>query len=250
MRKVNRSTKMSLFALMVCTLITLTGCASEKPAPPAAATPPPKPVSLAQIKTEILDAKTQLALTTESLNKLQKSSNADAQANYNGFSEQFIKLQAKSEAVSKRSEDLKKRASDYFAMWNRQVEVDNADLRRQAVQQKADAERIYNNINSEMELARLAFKPYVANLKDVGSYLKGNLTPANLSSISDLVQKANMQSKEVDTHVGNIVASIDKISTATGEGTGAASGATGGTGAPAAGAAGGTGAVPASETPR
>jgi uncharacterized protein YhaN len=206
----------------------LTGCASDKSTSPAAAViPAPKPVSLAQIKSEILEAKTQLAMTTESLNKLQKSSTADAQANYNAFTEQFLKLQGKSDAVAARSEDLKKRAADYFAMWNRQVEVENPELRRQAVQQKADAERLYNGITSEMELARLTFRPYVANLKDVGSYLKGNLSPANLASTTDLVQKANTQSKEVDTHIANIVASIDKISAASGESTGTGAGASG-----------------------
>jgi hypothetical protein len=205
--------------------LALTGCASEKPAPAAAAAPPPQPASLAQIKSEILEAKTQLGLTTESLNKLQKSSTADAQANYNAFSEQFIKLEAKSEAVSKRAEDLKKRAADYYAIWNRQVEVENPDLRRQAMQQKADAERLYNGITSELELARLTFKPYVQNLKDVGSYLKGNVSPANLASIGDLVTKANAQSKEVSTHADNIVASIDKIGSATGESTAPGAGA-------------------------
>jgi len=115
--------------------------------------------------------------------------------------------------------------------------VQNPDLRRQAVQQKADAERIYNTINSDMELARLAFQPYMANLKDVGNYLRGNLSPANLQSTGDLVQKANSQAKEVDSRISAIVSSIDKITSATGEAAPAAAGASTatppGTGAPA-----------------
>ena len=121
-------------------------------------------------------------------------------------------------------------------MWNKQAEVENPELRKQAVQQKADAERIHNTIISEMELARLSFQPYMANLKDAGNYLKGNLSPANLASAGDLVQQANGQAKEVDGHIGAIVSSIDKITTATGEGAagpaaGTATNAPAGTGA-------------------
>jgi hypothetical protein len=223
----NRAFGISLTGLMVVAvasaLALLPGCSSDKPAKEPAAQPAavkvaPKPASLAQIKSELLESKAQIQLTTDALNKLQKSSPADAQANYNAFSEQFVKLQAKAEQNKARADDLKAKSEAYYAAWNRQVEVDNPDLRRQAIQQKVQAEQTFNTIKSEMQLARIAYDPYVANLKDVGNYLRGNVTPANLNSISDLVTKANGQAKEVNTHIDAIVTAVDKISTATGEG--------------------------------
>src|SRR4051794_19092816 len=83
-------------ALLVCVM----GCASDKPKPapaPAAAapTPPPVPVSLNKIKSEILDAKAQVDSTSNSLVALQNSSTADAQGNYNRFSEEYLKMKSK-----------------------------------------------------------------------------------------------------------------------------------------------------------
>ena len=242
----NRALWITLTTLVIAAgtlaLATLQGCASDKPVPPPTAppAPPPKPATLSQIKSELLETKSQLHVTNDSLNKLQQSSTANADADYNRFTEEYLKLQAKADAVSKRSKDLKDRASAYQAMWNRQAEVQNPELRKQAVQQKADAERIHNTIISEMQLARLSFEPYMANLKDTGNYLRGNLSPANLASAGDLVQKANGQAKEVDGHIAAIVSSIDKITSATGEAAAAAGTDTGtpaGTGAatPAAG---------------
>jgi hypothetical protein len=239
----NRALRITLTTLVIAAgtlaLASLSGCASDKPAPePVAppAPPPPQPASLSTIKSELTEAKSQLQITNDSLNKLQKSPTADAEANYNRFTEEYLKLQAKADAVSKRSKDLKDRASAYQAMWNRQVEVQNPELRKQAMQQKADAERIHNTINSEMELARLSFQPYMSNLKDAGNYLRGNLSPANLQSASGLVQKANSQAKEVDGHIAAIISSIDKITSATGEAApaaGADAGTPAGTGAAA-----------------
>ena len=63
-----------------------------------------------------------------------------------------------------------------------------------------------------------------ANLKDIGNYLRGNLSPANLASAGDLVQKASTEAKEVDGRIATIVEAIDKISSATGAGAAAAPG--------------------------
>jgi hypothetical protein len=190
-----------------------------------------------------MESKAQLSATNDSLNKLQKSSATDAQANYNAFSDQYLKMQAKADALSTRAKDLKDKAAAYQAMWNKQMEIDNPELRHSAVQQKAQAEQTFNNIKSEMDLARLSFDPYMSNLKDAGNYLRGNLTPANLNSVGDLVTKANGQAKEVNTHLDAIIAAVDKISAATGETVGAA--AAGAAGAAGAGAAGATDAAPA-----
>jgi hypothetical protein len=196
----------------------LSACAPEKPVAEPAKKPAPQPVSLGQIKSELLESKAQIQTTTDALTTLQKSTQADASANYNKFTEEYLKLQAKSDAVKARADDLKAKTSAYYALWSKQVDVENPDLKRQAVQQKSDAERVYNSIRSDMELARISFQPYMANLKDVGKYLQGNLSPASLQSVSDLATKATSQSKEVNGHIDAIIASIDKMAAATGEG--------------------------------
>ena len=91
------------------------------------------------------------------------------------------------------------------------------ELRRQATQQKADAERIYGTINSELELTRNSFHPLMASLNELGIYLRGNLVPAKLNSVSGEVAKADAQAREVDTHAAAIIKAIDEITTATGE---------------------------------
>jgi membrane-bound lytic murein transglycosylase len=228
---VKQALGISLATLMLPTaalaVAMLAGCASDKPKPveAKAAAPAPKPVSLTLVKSELATSKAQIQTTTEALNKLQKSSPADAQANYNAFTEQYLKLKAQSEQVATRAEDLKTRASAYFTTWDKQASVDNPELRKGAVQQKAEARRTYDSIVNEMELTRIAFKPYMANLADVGSYLRGNVSPATLNSISELVAKTNAQGKEVDTHLAAILSGVDKITTGTGEAAPASGGA-------------------------
>ena len=63
----------------------------------------------------------------------------------------------------------------------------------------------------------MTYNTYAQDLKDVGNYLRGNLSPASLSSASDLVAKADGESKQVMKHLDAIVSAVDKIASATGE---------------------------------
>jgi hypothetical protein len=140
------------------------------------------------------------------------------QTNFDKFTTEYTKLQSQADTCRSRAEGLKVRTKEYFDTWNKQQdEIQNPDLRRRATQQRAQAEKTYSSIKSEMELTKLSFDPYMNQLKDVSSYLKGNLSPAAVASISDLVTKANADAKEVSKHLDSVVSEINNIMAANGE---------------------------------
>ena len=205
----------------------LSGCASDKktePAPTAAAPPPPPPApappaTLTQIKQELIAAKAQLDITTAAMNTLAKSGNADVQSNYDKFCTEYAKLQSRADTCRSRSNDLKARTQAYFDQWNKQAEVQNADLRRRATQQRAEAEQTFSTIKTEIELARLSFDPYMSQLKDISAYLKDNKSPAAVATVNDISAKATADAGEVNKHLDAVLAGINNIMSASGEGT-------------------------------
>jgi hypothetical protein len=215
-----------LAGTFVLTCALLCGCASEKkaePAPTAAAPPPPPPpppATLTQIKQELVAAKAQLDTTTAAMNTLVKSGNADVQSNYDKFSTEYAKLQSQADTLRSRSDDLKARTQAYFDQWNKQAEVQNPDIRRRATEQRAEAEKTFSTIKSEIELARLSFDPYMNQLKDISTYLKDNKTPAALQTVSDISTKATANAAEVNKHLDAVLGGINTIMSASGEGTG------------------------------
>jgi len=233
MNTLERIARVSFATLVVAgTTVWVAGCKNDKGAtastaqvdsagtPTAVPAPPVKPISLAQIKQDLIEAKAQVQSTTDALNKLQASSTTDAVANYNAYSEQYTKLKAKAEITRARAADLKKRGTEYLAMWDKQAQVQNPTLRSQAMTQKAEASTLLNTIANEMEMTRIEFAPYMANLTDVGDYLHDNVTPGNLQTTADLVAKAGDQSKNVNGHIDNIITALDKMAVALGESSG------------------------------
>ena len=207
-----------LFASFVLTVALLSGCASDKKTEAAKpSTPPPPPATLSQMKEELIGAKAQLDTTTASLNALAKSAGADVQGNYDKFAVELTNMEKQAAVCRSRAEDLKVRTQAYYDTWNKQADVQNPELRRRASQQRAEAEKTYRNIKSEVELMRLSYDPYMSQLNDVRSYLKGNLTPAAIASVSDLVKKVNADGSEVKQHLDAVVAEINSIMAASGE---------------------------------
>ena len=66
-----------------------------------------------------------------------------------------------------------------------------------------------------MDLARLSFDDYMKNSKDVGSYLKDNVTPGRIKAAGDLIDKVEAQSAEVTKHIDAIMGGVDQMLAAT-----------------------------------
>jgi hypothetical protein len=217
----SRTIHYSFSLLLVATIAMLTGCASDKPEPkpaqPVAAAPPPPPATLTQIKKELSTAQAQLDVTTAAMNNLAKSSNADVQSNYDKFNKEYAKLQSAADTCRSRSNDLKLRTQAYYDTWNKQAEVQNPDLRRSATEQRAQAERTFTTIKSEIELTKMSFDPYMSQLKDIQTYLSHNKSPAALSTVNDIATKATADAGEVNKHLNAVLGGINQIIVASGE---------------------------------
>lgn len=207
-----------LTAAFATLCLALNGCAPKKEPAAPPPLPPPPPATLSQIKNELTQAKAQLEVTTASMNTLGKSSVADVAGNYDKFSTESAKLKSNVQTCRSRADDLKKRTQAYFDTWNKQAEVQNAELRRSATAQRAEAEKTFSTIKSEIELMKLSLDPYMSHLNDISSYLKDNKSPAALATVQDLVTKANADSAEVSKHADAVLAGINKIMAASGEG--------------------------------
>src|SRR3954462_4181888 len=107
-------------AFALATACLLAGCSSDKkpaPAPtpaPVAQAPAKPPVTLKQVKTDLINAKAQLATTTGALTTLKQSSAADAQNNYNTYAAEYIKLQQCSDLTREHANDLRERSKAYY----------------------------------------------------------------------------------------------------------------------------------------
>jgi len=220
-RRVSLSRFAALAGPMLAAGALLAGCAPEEPpaehAAPFVTRPNPGPASLSTIKSELSGAKTQLRLTTDALNALVTSSTGEAQANYGKYTDEYAKLKSKSDAVSARSADLKQRVSNYHALWREETGVVDPELRGQALQRQANAERLFGTINTELELVRDSFHPLMADLKELQIYFRDNFIPARLTGVADRVAKVNAEAREVDSHAAAILSAIDEITAATGE---------------------------------
>jgi membrane-bound lytic murein transglycosylase len=197
----------------------LVGCSSDekKPAPaPAAAEPMAPPVTLRQVKTDLLHSKAQLETTTNAMTALKQSSQENAQANYNTFATEYAKLQSSADNTRQHAKDLRQRSREYYEAWSNETSS-NPDIQRSAIQQRAEANKTFTTISSEMDLAKMSFDQYMKDAKDVGTYLKTGVSPARIATVSDTITKAEGESADTTKHLDAIVAGVDQMLAASGK---------------------------------
>jgi hypothetical protein len=62
-----------------------------------------------------------------------------------------------------------------------------------------------------MQSARDAFDPFMADLNDVVTYLRNDLTPAGIGSISDLVSRTNNEARTVRGRLSEVIRDLGRV---------------------------------------
>jgi hypothetical protein len=175
-------------AWLIAAAIAISGCAPQQSAAPPSSAPLERPpVQLMQIKSELLDAQSQLGKTNDAMNLVAKPPREDLNRKVEALGTQYYKLQIKVNVARSRAYDLKSQATAY------------------------DAGPVGNAANEQMEATRFAFRRYMSTVEEIRGFLASDRSVAGVESVAGLIAKANGEAQELDTHITALTKAIDQL---------------------------------------
>jgi hypothetical protein len=186
-------------AWLIAAAIVIAGCAPQQSAaPPTSAVAVERPpVDLIQIKSELLEAQSQLGKTNDALNALAKPPRQDLSQKYDAFSTQYYKLQTKLNLARSHAYDLKSQAKAYPAGAG-----------------ASDADRLGSTANEQMDATRFAFNRYTSTLEQIRGLLASDRSAAGVESVAGLIARSNAEAQNLDGHITALTKAIDELSAA------------------------------------
>ncbi len=168
--------------------------------------------TMSETKASVLQGQRQMDKAIVALNKLADSSGSNRRDLQREFQMQLIATEAQAEVIRDHLASLQNQGRSYFSNWDRDIRNLKTDQvkrvsRRQRDQAKASFDRIYQQVNSTKE----AFRPMMATLYDIDSYLKNDSSDAMIGKIRPLVRRTTDQSEKVKQHVRDVVHEIDHV---------------------------------------
>ena len=116
------------------------------------------------------------------------------------FTAALDNLEKRAEETKKRAEEMRSKGAAYFEAWKEGSEKRIAP----------DLKAAYDRIAQESVKAKEAFTPFLNALVDIKGLLRLDLSAKGISSIEELVKKANAEAEKVKAALEASVAELDK----------------------------------------
>ena len=126
------------------------------------------------------------------LNDLVEKPRPDLRPQFEAFNAAVDDLVAMAEDVGKTAEAMKASGASYFTKWDEELAtIQNENLRARGTERKAEVAARFEEVGKRYDAASQAFRPFMADLRDVQTYLSTDLTSGGLAAIKDAAAKAN-----------------------------------------------------------
>jgi predicted nucleic acid-binding Zn-ribbon protein len=170
-------------------------------------------VTLNQFHNEFNLLRDTLSKTMSALDavKAAGNENGDLTKPYAAFSSSYAELSAQVDKVRAQGTAAKARAKDHYDAWQRELtEMQNPKLREKAQKRFAATQSEFEKINEKVASAKESFAPLAADMKDIDTYLKTDLSKDAVSSLSGTIWKMGNQAKNVDGKLADVCKQIEK----------------------------------------
>lgn len=170
-------------------------------------------VSLSQLNSEIHKLRESLGQTMAALEQVKNAAanNGDLDKTYANFSALYSQLESQVNDVRQHGTATKARAKQHWEAWQKELtEMQNPKLREKAQKRYTAASGEFEKITTRVADAKEKFAPLAADLKDINTYLKADLSKDAVSSLSNTIWKMGISARGVDSRLADVNEQIEK----------------------------------------
>jgi len=169
--------------------------------------------SIEKVRSDLQMLNGELLATGASLQKVKEAEKnpAELKSAIRTFTAQATGLEAQSENIRKNVLSMKVRTKEYHDAWLKELEgMQNPSLKEKASKRFQEVKEEFDKIIETGDEAKRSFVPFVADLKDVKTYLETDPSSDAVKSLSNTIWKLGNRAHGVAGDVKNVIDQIDR----------------------------------------
>lgn len=170
-------------------------------------------VDLKEIRKTLGELQASISDTVTSLTQLKEGAKAggDLGSRYAAFDTEFKELESLIAKVRAQGTKVRARSEEHYRAWREELsKMSNPKLREKAQNRFADAKEEFDEIIVIADEAKREMEPFMADLRDVATYLKADLSADALKTLSNTIWKLGNKSRAVIGSIQHVTAQINK----------------------------------------
>jgi hypothetical protein len=177
-------------------LVLFSACASS---PTAGATV----ASMDTFGVEMVKVKDAIDHTLKSLDAVIATQPGDIRTNFDAYAKSVSALDQQANVVRDRAEEMRTMGDEFFKEWEAPESM--------SPERRTQLTSAYAKIKEDTTLAKDEFNPFLKSLKDVEAYLKLDLSPHGITSMSDTAKKAKDDGAKVKASIDAALVQVNSV---------------------------------------
>lgn len=193
------------FAVVVA-LIVISGCAKTfKEGSQTAA-------SIQSVEQEARIGKEKVNTAVANLDNLFNNQTGDLKKQFEAYSKSIDDLESQAQVVRKRVDTMASEKAKYLQQWeNQMATIESEAVRQTAEQRRQSVEKMFGDVQREMDAAGQAYRPFISKLNDIRTAMNMDLNRNGLGAMKPIADKARADSSIIN---GRLDAAISVLSDA------------------------------------
>jgi chromosome segregation ATPase len=163
-------------------------------------------------RAESAKIRTQVGVTLEELNRMQKDS-VELRAQFELYAKELARMEEQARVTGERVSQMSEKGRAYFQAWEDSIKtISNQEIREQAEKRYAKRTQSYDKIVKAMTAARDQMKPFMSDLNDLKTLFDNELSRESVKSAGKLIKQANWHGADVVESLKDVETELDRVS--------------------------------------
>lgn len=159
--------------------------------------------SMSTFGVEIAKVKDSIDGTVKALEAVVGAQPSDIKGDFDAYTKSLRALEKQAGVVRERAEQMKATGDAFFKDWEAPASV--------SPERRAELTASYAKIKEDMTLANQEFTPFLNALKDIERYLKLDLSPKGVTSMTELAKKAKDDGARVKARIDAVLVRLNSV---------------------------------------
>lgn len=168
---------------------------------------------IADLHNEVVNLKKAVDVTMAQLGQITASAASDPRKAFTAFDKSVDQVENARQKCGKRAADVKAAGQSYFKQWEKELaNINNPDIRLLAEQRKAKLNEIFSRVGPLLETAKADFDSFLADLKDLRTFLGQDLTIAGVDAAKGIIKKTRDHGTTLQGSLDDLIAEMNSVS--------------------------------------
>ncbi|MFT5698516.1 MAG: hypothetical protein ACI8ZB_001371 [Desulforhopalus sp.] len=171
--------------------------------------------SIQNVEREALVGKNLVNSTITALDDMFNNKEGDLKKQFETFSKSVDKLDSQAKRVKKRVETMASQKAVYLQQWDEQMAtIESSAIRQTAEQRRTSVEKMFVDVQSEMDAAGKVFQPFMSKLNDIRTAMNMDLNRSGLDAMRSIAVEAKADAKMINNSLDGAISSLNQAVTA------------------------------------